>query len=66
MYGLCKVQKTFDVCPPFRPILSATGAPACKIAKFLVLLLNCLTIDGFNIEESFSFDKEIVELFIYG
>ena len=28
LYGLCKVHKTVvDVCPPFRPILSAIGTP---------------------------------------
>ena len=34
LYGLCKVHKVIvDVCPPFRPILSAIGAPTYKTAK---------------------------------
>ena len=37
LYGLCKVHKTVvDVCPPFRPILSATETPTYKLAKYLV------------------------------
>ena len=35
LYGLCKVHKAIiDVCPPFRPILSAIGTPSYKLAKF--------------------------------
>ena len=45
LYGLCKVRKAIvDTCPPFRPILSAIGTPTYKIAKFLVPILNCLTV----------------------
>ena len=57
IYGICKVHKAIvDVCPPFRPILPATGTPTFEIAKFLVPILSCLTIN-----DSFSFAKEIVE-----
>ena len=62
MYGLCKVQKAiFDTCPPFRLILSAIGIPTYKIAKFLVPVLNCLTVNEFAIKDSFAFAKEIVD-----
>ena len=60
--GLCKIHKAIvDVCPPFRPILSAIGTPTYKIAKFLVPILSCLTINEFTVKDSFSFAKEIVE-----
>ena len=60
--GLCKIHKAIvDVCPPFRPILSAIGTPTYKIAKFLVPILSCLTINEFSIKDSFSFAKEIIE-----
>ena len=62
LYGLCKVHKAIvDVCPPFRPILSAIGTPTYKIAKFLVPILSCLTINDFTVKDSFSVAKEIVE-----
>ena len=48
-------------CPPFRPILSAIGTPTYKIAKFLVPVLNCLTVNEFTIKDSFAFAKEIVD-----
>ena len=62
LYGLCKVHKAIvDVCPPFRPILSAIVTPTYKIAKFLVPILSCLTINEFIVKDSFSFGKEIVK-----
>ena len=62
LYGLCKVHKAIvDVCPPFRPILSATGTPTYKIATFLVSILSFLTINEFTNKDSFSFAKEIIE-----
>ena len=57
LYDLCKVYKAIvDVCPPFRPTLSAIGTPTYKIPKFLVTILSCLTF-----KVSFLFAKEIVE-----
>ena len=54
LYGLCKVHKAiFDVCLPFRPILSAIGTPTYKIAKFLVPILSCLTINEFTVKDFF-------------
>ena len=44
LYGLCKVHKTVvDVCPLFRPILSAIGTPTYKLAKYLVPKLASIT-----------------------
>ena len=62
LYGLCKVHKVnVDVCPAFRPILSAIRTPTYKIAKFLVPILSCLPINEFIVKDSFSFVKEIIE-----
>ena len=62
LYGLCKVHKAIvDTCPSFRPILSAIGTPTYKIVKFLVPVLNCLTVSEFTIKDSFVFAKEIVD-----
>ena len=62
LYGLCKVHKELLMfVTPFRPILSAIGTSTYKIAKFLVPILSCLTINEFTVKDSFSFAKEIVE-----
>ena len=46
LYGLCKVHKAIiDVCPPFRPVLSAIGTPSYKLAKFLVPKLSSITLN---------------------
>ena len=61
LYGLCKVHKAIiDVCPPFRPILSAIGTPICKLAKFLVPKLSSITFNEFTVKDSFAFAEEIV------
>ena len=41
--------------------MSVLGTPTYKIAKFLVPILSCLTINEFTVKDSFSFAKEIVE-----
>ena len=52
LYGLCKVHKNIvPRCPPFRPILSATGRPSYKIAKFLVPRMNSITSNEFTVNE---------------
>ena len=62
LYDLCKVHKAIvHVYPPFKPILSAIRIPTYKIAKFLVPILSCLTINEFTVKDSFLFAKEIVE-----
>ena len=61
LYGLCEVHKAIiDVCPPFRPILSAIGAPSYKLAKFLVPKLSSITFNEFTVKVSFVFAEEIV------
>ena len=61
LYGLCKVHKAIiDVCPPFRPILSATGTPSYKLAKLLVPKLSSITFNEFTVKDSFAFAEEIV------
>ena len=59
LYGLCKVHKTLvDVCPNFRTVFSATRMPTYKIAKFLVPIHNCLTINEFTIKDFCLFAKK--------
>ena len=61
LYGLCKVHKAIiDVCPSFRPILSAIGTPSYKLAKFLVPKLSSVTFNEFTVKDSFAFAEEIV------
>ena len=61
LYGLFKVHKTgVDVCPPFRPILSAIGTPTYKLAKYLVPKLASITANEFSVKDSFCFAEEIV------
>ena len=58
---VCKVHKAIiDICPPFRPILSAIGTPSYKIAKFLVPKLSSVTSNEFTVKDSFAFAEEIV------
>ena len=56
-----KHKAIVDVCLTFRPMLSAIETPIYKIAKFLVPILSCLTINDFTVKDSFSVGKEIVE-----
>ena len=61
LYGLCKVHKAItEVCPQFRPILSAIGTPSYKLAKFLVPKLSSVTFNEFTVKDSFAFAEEIV------
>ena len=61
IYGLCKVHKAItEVCPPFRPILSAIGTPSYKLAKFLVPKLSSVTFNEFTVKDFFAFAEEIV------
>ena len=60
MHGLAKVHKIVtDGLPSFRPILSAIGTPAYKLAKFLVPILEFLTTDEYTIKDSFTFAEEL-------
>ena len=49
-----------DVCPPFRPILSTTGTPSYKPAKFLIPKLSSITFNEFTVKGSFAFAEETV------
>ena len=56
-----KVHKVItDICPPFRPIRSATGTPSHKLAKILVPKLSSITFNEFTVKDSFAFAEEIV------
>ena len=56
LYGLGKIQKkTRNGIPPFCSILSATGTPTYKLAKFLLKFLTPSTANEFTIIDSFYF-----------
>ena len=58
LYGLCKIHKRKENendIPPFRPILSAIGTCTYNLAKFFVPLLKDLTLNEYNVKDSFSF-----------
>ncbi|KAF7677257.1 hypothetical protein TCON_2655 [Astathelohania contejeani] len=59
LYGLPKVHKTGI---PIRPILSAIGTFNYKLAKFLVPLLEPLTLNEYSVKNSFEFVKEVSAL----
>ena len=59
MYGLPKVHK--PECP-LRPILSAIGTHNYNLAKYLVPILNPITMSEYCVKDSFSFAKELAEL----
>ena len=56
LYGLPKVHK--ENCPA-RPIMSAIGTYNYRLAKFLVPILQPLTVNQYTVHSSFSFVKEI-------
>ena len=61
LYGLCKICKAItDVYPPFRTILSATGTPSNKLAKFLVPKFSSVTFNEFTVKDYFTFAEEII------
>ena len=60
LYGLPKVHKTVtNNIPKFRPILSAINTPTYKLAKFLVPILSCLTVNEYTVKDSFHFATEV-------
>ena len=60
MYSLAKVHKIVtDGLPSFRPILSATGTPTNKLAKFLVPILEPLSTNECTLKDSFTFTEEL-------
>ena len=61
LYGLCKVHNAVvDVCPPFRPILSAIGTPTYKLTKYLVPKLGSVTTNEFSVKDCFCLAEEVV------
>ena len=61
LYGLCKVHKAItEVCPPFRPLLSAIGTPSYKLPKFLVPKLSSVKFNEFTVKDFLAFAEEIV------
>ena len=59
-FAYCWQKTVTDICPPFRPILSAIGTPSYEIAKFLVPKLSSITFNEFTVKDSFVFAEEIV------
>ena len=59
LYGLPKIHKALV---PLRPIFSACGTPAYKLAKFLVPVLSPLTKNEFTLSDSYAFADEISRL----
>jgi hypothetical protein len=59
LYGLPKVHKPNF---PLRPIISAIGTHAYKLAKFLVPLLRPFSTNSYTITDTFMFVKELCEL----
>ena len=56
LYGLPKIHK---IGVPIRPIFSACGTPAYKLAKFLVPLLSKLTMNEYTVSSSHEFVKSL-------
>ena len=48
-----------DDLPYFRPILSVIGTPTCKLAKFLIPILEPITSNEYTIKDSFTFAEEL-------
>ena len=56
LHGLCKIHKAItDVCPSFRPIVSAFGTPDYKLAKSLVSKLSLIPFYDFITKRFFCF-----------
>ena len=52
-YGLHKTHKSFDVLPPFRPIIDTTGTAYQPVAKYLARLLSPLAQNEYTLKDSF-------------
>ena len=58
-YGSAIVHKIVtDGLPSFKPILSAMDIPIYKLAKFLVPMLEALTINEYTVKDSPTFGEE--------
>ena len=52
-YGLPKIHKSFDILPPFQPIIDMTGTACQPDAKYLARLLSPLAQNEFTLKDSF-------------
>ena len=52
-HGLPKTHKQFSDIPAFRPIIDTTTTPHYNVGKFLASLLNPLTINDYNLKDTF-------------
>ena len=56
LYGLPKIHKKLENgLPKYRPIISQIGSATYKLAKFLLPLIECSTINDYTIKDSFHF-----------
>ncbi len=53
VHGMPKTHKTYTGIPPFRPIVDTTSTPHYNVGKFLASLLNPLTINKYNLTDTF-------------
>ena len=64
LYGQAKALKPVsNNCPTFRPVLDAINTPSSNFAKFLLPILSPLTINEYNVKDSFAFAKEIIKTY---
>ena len=52
-HGLSKTHKQYSDIPAFRPIIDTTTTPHYNVGKFLASLLNPLTINDYNLKDTF-------------
>ena len=52
-HGMPKTHKAFIDLPAFLPIVDTTSTPHYNVGKFLSSLLNPLTINDYNLRDSF-------------
>ena len=52
-HGSAKVHKEFTRIPPLRPIVDTIGSTHYGIGKFITALLNPLTLNDYNLKDSF-------------
>ena len=58
-YGMPKTHKSFKDLPAFRPIVDTTITPHYNVGKFLSSLLSPLTVNEYNLRDSFHAVSEI-------
>ena len=59
LYGLPKIHKDNT---PLRPIISQIGSYTYNVAKFLVPILQPLTVNHYSIKDSFNFARELLAI----